>query len=303
MRCLKCLQSVNKKDSFYGLHKECFLEWFRLEQLSEFMDVVRKDSDSGGVDSEDLREFNSSFFQGKFRKYSASLGSYDYILKVEENDYPELPATEFLCNQIAEFMKIKVPEFYLIDFYGKITFVSKSFINRNSISTLHHIYHFIKEGEPFNVSTVVRIINEQTGRLSEVERFVTLTLFDSLIGNHDRHGRNLAFLEDENGKKMLSPFYDNPSYIGTEEEMLLVAQHSPKGRIATSETNEPSMADYLKEFLEMGYSSTVENFYKRLNIDKIEEMIESSHLCKKRKKAFFRIVKNRYEEMNNVLGK
>lgn len=303
MKCFKCSQSVMKNDSFYGLHKKCFLEWFGLEQLSEFMDVVRKDSDSENVEMESFGEYNSSFFQGKFRKYSASLGSYDYILKVQENEYPELPATEFLCNQIAETMNIKVPEFYLIDFYGKTTFLSKNFINKKSISTLHHIYHFIKEGEPFNVSTVIDIIKEQTGRLSEVERFITLSLFDSLIGNHDRHGRNLAFLEDEKGRRMLSPFYDNPSYIGTEEETLLDAQHSPRGRIATAETSNPSMADYMKEFIETGYSSTVEKFYKRLDINKIEEMIEKSYLCKKRRKALMRIVKNRYKEMNNVLGK
>jgi serine/threonine protein kinase HipA of HipAB toxin-antitoxin module len=53
-----------------------------------------------------------------------------------------------------------------------------------------------------------------------------MCLFDALVGNHDRHGRNIALIETRKGH-ILSPFYDNPSYIGIEDHNLLLAEHNP----------------------------------------------------------------------------
>lgn len=302
MICFKCRKVVtDQKNAMYGLHKECFEKWFGLSEAIEFTGVARKETDSDKERNEPFSQFNSSFFQGKFRKYSASLNGVDYILKVEEKEYPELPATEFLCNRIAKFLKIEVPEFYLIDFHGRKTFVNKNFINKNKMMALHHIYHYFKKDESFDVQTLIKIIEKQTGQISEVERFVKLCLFDALIGNHDRHGRNLAFIEKANGLTVLSPFYDNPAYIGVEEDMLLGAQHDPKGKIATTLTNEPTMKDYVAEFIETGHSIPVEEFMKDIDLEKLEVMVSESFISQKRKAALMKIISERTMELKNVL--
>ena len=71
----------------------------------------------------------------------------------------------------------------------------------------------MKNREEHNCERLVTIIVEKTGRRTEQERFVFLTLADSLIGNHDRHGRNLGFIQSPKGLR-LAPFYDNPSIVG-----------------------------------------------------------------------------------------
>lgn len=302
MICFKCRKVVaDEKNAVYGLHEECFEKWFGLSEAIEFTGVARKETDSDKERNELFSQFNSSFFQGKFRKYSASLNGVDYILKVEEREYPELPATEFLCNEIARSLKIVVPDFYLIDFHGKKTFVSKNFINKNKIMALHHIYHYFQKDESFDVKTLIKIIEKQTGQVSEVERFVRLCLFDALIGNHDRHGRNLAFLEEAKGKTVLSPFYDNPTYIGVEEKMLLGAHHDPKGKIATTLTNEPTIKDYAAEFIQTGHKTLVEEFMDDVDLKKLGIIVSESFISQKRKDALMKIISERMMELENVL--
>jgi len=300
MICYKCLKTVEIDKSIYGLHGTCFRDWFQLQNLSGFEQLNLKKSSFGSNSAAAFSNINSSFYQGKFKKYSASLDNQQYLLKVKEKDYPELPSMEYLCNQIAVFLKLKVPVFYLILFYDHITFVSKNFIRLNRTETLHHIYHFISRETEFECATLVKVIENETKRLSEVEKFVELCLFDSLIGNHDRHGRNLALIEFK-GQKMLSPFYDNPSYLGIEEDSLLEAQHSPRGKIATSETNEPLMTDYVREFKKLGHQEIAEKFFKKIKIDQMCKLIDKSFISEKRKEAFKRLILARYSELKNEI--
>lgn len=91
--CLKCAKFVEK--DWYGLHEDCFLEWFSLKELCSFENIA---SHRYSAD----KPPNSSFFHGKFRKYSSTLGGQKYLLKLEESDYKELPATEYLCKRYLE---------------------------------------------------------------------------------------------------------------------------------------------------------------------------------------------------------
>ena len=94
MICYKCLNTVEPEKCIYGLHKACFREWFQLQNLSEFEKIRAKASSFENNPKAFFSSINLSFYQGKFKKYSASLDNQQYILKVEEKDYPELPAIE-----------------------------------------------------------------------------------------------------------------------------------------------------------------------------------------------------------------
>lgn len=289
--CCYCQEAMlQSEQSWYGLHQKCFQLWFDLREVSSFLDLAARSN------SQAPQEKNFSFFHGAYRKYSARLGKSNYILKVQQKEYPELPATEFLCNQIFDSLNILIPEYYLIRFpEEKLCFVTKNFMYGLVASNLVHVYHFVRNGQ-HDCENLVAVIGEQTKRRTEQERFVCLTLADSLIGNHDRHGRNLGFIQSAQGMK-LSHFYDNPSAIALENKSLLRADLQPRGSIFTKHSDQPTMKDYVKEWKRLGYNEVVNKFRKQLSLENIQTLIDKSYISKERKEALWRLIKNRSEEL------
>jgi hypothetical protein len=293
--CCRCRMAVEREeDHFYGLHENCFMEWFGLTEPSLFSDIIPR---SQSLAPFDYRGKNSSFFHGAFRKYSSWLGNDNYILKVIQKEHPELPATEFLCNQIYECLGIPIPAYYLILYpEHHYCFVTRNFISKLHNASLIHIYHYLERREEYNCEKLVSIIGEKTGRRIEQERFAYLTLADSLIGNHDRHGRNLGFIQTPKGMQ-LAPFYDNPSYVGLDDDLMLGADLQPRGAIFTRETDEPTLKDYVFEWNRLGYENVVQNFRKNLSLEKLQDLVEKSFTGEKRKKALLRLIKKREAEL------
>lgn len=304
MICYKCRQTMEDKETVkHGLHEECFMKWFALDRSMNFSDItIRSAISSGPTEDGHAAGVASSFFQGKFKKYSAVLNNEKYILKVKDDKFPELPGTEFLCNNIAVLFGLNVPKFYFIKFENTLeTFVSKNFMNDFKPADLVHIYHFLEKGEKFDFEKIVSIIKKSTGRLGDIVKFIELCLFDALIGNHDRHGRNLAIVRKAK-VCFLSPFYDNPAYLGMEEDSLLGAVHEPKGKIAVKGTSEPSIGDYYKEARRLGYADVAFSFVKRIDLEKIKKLVDDAFISPKRKKAFFSLVERRYGEVKNEIS-
>lgn len=299
--CYACRQNVNEEEMRSGLHKECFGKWFNVPASEEFHDVVARSTESAAGEEADWVKINTSFFHGKFRKYSASIGSHSYILKVVQEDVPELPAVEYLCNQIARSLQLEVPQFYMILFQNKLeTFVSKNFMHERPNSDLVHIYRYLDKPYHYDCEHLLKIIEIEVGRYDAVVRFIELCLFDALIGNHDRHGRNLGLIREVN-QTLLAPFYDNPCYLAIEIPQLLGAHHEPRGAIATLETKEPTMQDYVKEWDRLGFKKEVIHFIKRINLQAIEELVNTSLVTPARKEAIFRLIQRRYMEACNAI--
>jgi hypothetical protein len=256
----------------------------------------------GKSNSNIFAQINSSFFQGKFKKYSAKLGDISYILKVEDDRYPALPATEYLSNQIARQFKIDVPSFFYIKFPAvRGAFVSKNFMHDYPAGNLVHIYHYLDATTQFDCANLITIIGEQTQRLTDIETFIRVCLFDALIGNHDRHGRNLAFIQTAKGIR-LSPIYDNTSYLGIESDDMLAADMSPRGKIGTLTEVDPSMRSYIIEFIRLGYANVVYDFFRDANLRIIGDIIQKSFITQNRKDAMMRLINKRYVEMAQELG-
>lgn len=293
--CYHCSQTLSDRDICrYGLHENCFRECF--ESCEDFVDLIAR-SQSAPPRPESPGRRNISFFHGAYRKYSARLGKINYILKVQQKEYPELPATEFLSNQIFRSLNIPVPDHYLIKYLeDNLCFVTKNFMSDLTTSTLDHIYHFVPDGKKHDCESLVEIIGEKTQRKREQEKFVLLTLADSLIGNHDRHGRNLAFIRSTKGI-WLSPFYDNPSALALEDSSILGADLQPRGSIFTKDSDKPTMKDYVLEWNRLGYSDVVQRFKKKMHLGKIKNLIEKSHISEKRKQALLRLILKRNEEL------
>lgn len=298
MVCLKCRQSGKDSDMHYGLHLSCFKEWFNVADAAEFMSLQNRASSS----DKDVPHApaNTSFFHGRYKKYSAELEGGSYILKMRQGDAEELPEVEYLSNQIGKQLGVPVAEFYFISFHGDRTFVTKNFITPSALPTdLQHIYHFRPDKE-HSCAGIIKAIIENTRKPYDVRVIIKVILFDALIGNHDRHGRNLGLIAKSN-EYILSPIYDNVSYLALEKGDMLRANHNPTGKINTSETYEPSMRHYVKELKKLGYEEEVRDFYKNLKLDKITRLIEESFCSDLMKRAIGKLVKERYEEIKNEL--
>lgn len=300
--CYKCSNPLNENHC-YGLHPECFTLWFGLTDVADFIEVHRHPSDSERASSSQAfsEYWQSSFFQGQFKKYSANLGNQKYIIKVQETFAPELPLVEFLSNQIAATLKINVPSHYLIDFYDIPSFVSLNFMSsRNKSYTMNHLYHYIEHEKQYQCTYIIEIIEKYCGKFEEVEKFINICLFDALIGNHDRHGRNLGLLLRSN-EIILAPMYDNTSALGLEHGPMLRANFNPRGKISTSQTTEPTMKDYVEEFVSLSLEKNVIDFYQKIDLNDIEQLIENSFCSELMKYAIKKLVQTRYKELQDAI--
>lgn len=287
------------------MHNSCFCTEFNVGPQIDFSDIFEHSGNQEkitGPQAPTFNKFNSSFFHGRYRKYSGLLGKNNYIIKMEQPEFPELPAVEYICNQLAKIWGLPLPEFHFIKYNNQLSsFLSRNLIDKYAPATLDHIYKFLKEDSNFDCETLSKIILNETERLSDVHRFVEICLFDSIIGNHDRHGRNLAFIT-RSGGRILAPFYDNPSYIGIADTFLLSADIQPRGTIQTQASKEPMLKDYVKEFDRLGFTSATERFKQRVlskNTSAIELIHNSKLLTSARKTALAKLIEKRMRELEN----
>lgn len=296
MNCYKCLNPV-EGEGVHGLHEQCFSEWFQVKPSEREFSLTMK---TAGNSNDPAAHLNSSFFHGKFKKYSARLGGSGYIIKVRQEPFVELPAAEYLCNQIAKALLLDVPDFFLIKLEGQTdAFVCKNFMEQYPDSNLLHLYRLMGE-KPFDLENIMQVILAETGDERDVERFARVCLFDALIGNHDRHGRNLAFIQTPKGKA-LSPCYDNPSCLAIEEEWLLKSFLEPCGKIHTSTSSEPTIKDYAIEFRRLDKEFVLQEFADAVNLQKIANLISNAFISNTRKEAFLKLIERRYHELQRVL--
>lgn len=307
--CLICNKELNTNEAHYGQHLACFEEIFRVNGRIEFSSLIRKASTSGTQSNDEgfrTSPHLTSYFGGNYRKYEGTLGGAKYILKLSKPEYPELAPVEYVCNKIAYHCGLKIPTpFTLIDYgEGELAFVSKNFMDRQSEhATMNHLYHYnpLQDQNHYTVEDIARTIYRETNSSSDTDMFFRMLLFDALIGNHDRHGRNLALVVTAKGKK-LTPIYDNPSSLGLESGPILQATFSPRGKIWTKHSHEPEMNEYLEEMSRIGVINFAQNFFDEVSIDKIIEYIdESISLSLEMKNALKKLILKRYRDLEAYL--
>jgi len=156
----------------------------------------------------------------------------EYILKPQNNFYPELPENESLTMKLAELVGIEVPlsgMIYSSD--GKLTYFIKRFdrYGRNKKLSLEDFAQLAGKSREtkynYSMEKLISLIDTFcTFPAIEKVKLFRLTIFNFLIGNEDMHLKNFSLITRDN-KVELSPGYDllNTTIVvpRTQEEIAL----------------------------------------------------------------------------------
>lgn len=138
-----------------------------------------------------------------------------YILKPQNNFYPELPENESLTMRLAELIGIEVPVcgmLYSSD--GKLTYFIRRFdrYGRNKKLSVEDFAQLAGKSREtkydYSMEKLVTLIETFcTFPAIEKIKLFRLTIFNFLIGNEDMHLKNFSLITRDN-KVELSPAYD-----------------------------------------------------------------------------------------------
>jgi len=139
----------------------------------------------------------------------------EYILKPQNNFYPELPENESLTMKMAELIGVEVPisgMIYSSD--GKFTYFIKRFdrYGRNKKLSLEDFAQLAGKSREtkydYSMEKLATLIDTFcTFPAVEKVKLFRLTIFNFLIGNEDMHLKNFSLITRDN-KVELSPAYD-----------------------------------------------------------------------------------------------
>jgi serine/threonine-protein kinase HipA len=139
----------------------------------------------------------------------------EYILKPQNNLYPQLPENEDLTMRLAEMIDLEIPLHGLI--YSKdqkLTYFIKRFDrygkgNKYSVEDFAQLAGKNRDTKyDFSMEKIAGIIdNFCTFPSIEKIKLFKLTIFNFLTGNEDQHLKNFSLITKDN-KVTFTPFYD-----------------------------------------------------------------------------------------------
>lgn len=151
---------------------------------------------------------------------------YYYLFKESNERYPWQFWIEIIAYRLGEFMKIEVPPAYvgynesenkfgaLIEwFYDEACgYIDGSMVMKHQIEN-----YDTKKGNQHNLETILDFINRDP---AFIQHWGKLLLFDSIIGNNDRHQDNWGIVYKKDGDSFkdihFSPAFDNGTSMGHE---------------------------------------------------------------------------------------
>lgn len=155
-------------------------------------------------------------------KYFLPVGSAasSHIIKATD----EFVENEFLCNRLACYCGLCVPEMRIVDFEGKSALLVERYDRTATVDGVVSRLHqedfcqalgfvsrnkYEENGGP-GISDSLSLITENSDNpIADIRCFLGITLFNFIIGNCDAHAKNFSMLYDRNLKrKHLAPFYD-----------------------------------------------------------------------------------------------
>jgi serine/threonine-protein kinase HipA len=225
-----------------------------------------------------------------------------YILKPQNNFYPELPENESLTMKLAELAGIEVPLSGMIySLEGKLTYFIKRFdrYGRNKKLSIEDFAQLAGKSREtkydYSMEKLVTLIDTFcTFPAIEKVKLFRLTIFNFLIGNEDMHLKNFSLITRDN-KVELSPAYDllNTTIVVPRAQEEIALPIAGKKR----NLNAKILIDYFaKERLKLNaniINQTLEQI--KLQFDNWESLIKVSFLSNEMKEKYWELMKKRKE--------
>lgn len=143
------------------------------------------------------------------------------IVKHTNNNFPDLVYNEYACMKIANAIGINTPNIrleststqplYIIERYDRN--LRDKFVQRihqedfcQSLGIMSQ-NKYEADGGPSFAACIGLLRKSATVPVVEINRFISLFLFNLIVGNKDAHGKNYSIIFDKS-KKELSPAYD-----------------------------------------------------------------------------------------------
>lgn len=227
-----------------------------------------------------------------------------YIIKPQNDIYPQLPENEDVSMRMASLIGIEVPLHGMIySKDGSLSYFIKRFdrIGRNKKQAVEDFAQLAGKTRDtkydYTTEKMIKLINEYcTFPVIEKHKFFRLILFCFLIGNEDMHLKNFSLITRDQ-KVEFSPAYDllntTLAMDGAEEELAL----SLAGKRKEFKTRE--LVDYFGveklELTEKSIQSVLSQFTQIY--PKWEELIQISFLSNPKKTAFLSLLKDRFRRL------
>jgi serine/threonine-protein kinase HipA len=226
----------------------------------------------------------------------------EYILKPQNNFYPEMPENESLTMKMAELIGIEVPlsgMIYSSD--GKFTYFIKRFdrYGRNKKLSVEDFAQLAGKSREtkydYSMEKLVTLIDTfcMFPAIEKVKLF-RLIIFNFLIGNEDMHLKNFSLITRDN-KVELSPAYDllNTTILvpRTQEEIALPIAGKKRN------LNAKILVDYFaKERMKLN-DTIISQVLNKINSewDNWKKLITISFLSNEMKEKYLELMKKRKE--------
>ena len=83
---------------------------------------------------------------------------------------------------------------------------------------------------------------------------------------------------------------------------MLKADFNPSGKISTLNTYEPTMRDYVKELVRLGYGADVNIFFRKIDMTNLFLLVDKSYCSELMKNAMKKLLSKRFEELKHELN-
>ncbi len=251
------------------------------------------------------------------------------LFKYKKDEYTTDHVSECIAYKIACLLDIRCAKFELGTYHGREGSMSYNIISGKQ-SLVEGIHYILKKHPKYDKDTLVakdhevyslEMIKESIESFLDFKEFLTIPLFDYLIGNTDRHQNNWAVISEE-GKLYFSPLYDNSSslcaYMNEKDLVACLGKDKVKWksvvetksrsiiRITSKDTKKPTHLEILQYICENYYEETKETVSKIIlriteeNIDRILQEYTNEVLSANKKKIIKKFLLSKVEKMQEV---
>ena len=305
-RCLYCYQELDTEDDFhascssrfFGSNQPPFLDYTMAEMAELAKEVVESSITVPGVQPKLSLGFIKDVLQdgGKGRlTVMGALGG-NYILKPQNEAFPQMPENEHLTMRMAELCGISVVPSSLIRLKsGQLSYITKR-IDRTEANDKIHMLDMFQILEAFDkykssVEKVGKAVAEHScNTLLDLLRLFEVVLFSYITGNNDMHLKNFSLILS-NEEWTLSPAYDLLNinlHLPEDMEEMALTINGKKRKLTKSDFINLGLKFQLTE-------KQILNAFKRLAKaeKKMKQEIKSSFLSPQNQAKYIELLENR----------